>query len=205
MPEMSLPNRLQQQLAFLIEADKLKSILRQTSPIGCDETRRENSGEHSWYFALMAFTLVEYAEEEKPIDIFKVCQMALIHDIVEIDAGDSFVYDTVAMLDKAEREQKAADRIFGLLPTDQATHYRALWDEFEAQITPEARYAAAIDRLCGMFPNHYNNGGTWKRHGISAARVIERNQIIADSTPELWKMAEQWVAQAVANGWISEE
>jgi putative hydrolases of HD superfamily len=203
MPELFLPNRLQQQLAFLIEADKLKTILRQTSPIGCDETRRENSGEHSWYFALMAFTLVEHAKE--PVDIFRVCQMALIHDIVEIDAGDSFVYDTVAMLDKAEREQKAADRLFGLLPTDQATHYRMLWDEFEAQQTPEARYAAAIDRLCGMFPNFYNNGGTWKRHKISAARVIERNKIIADSTPDLWKMAEQWVAQAVENGWISEE
>jgi putative hydrolases of HD superfamily len=203
MSEISLPPRLAQQLAFLIEADKLKSILRQTSPIGCDETRRENSGEHSWYFALMAFTLVEHTKE--PVDIFKVCQMALIHDLVEIDAGDSFVYDTVAMQDKAEREQKAADRIFGLLPTDQAIHYRALWDEFELQETPEARYAAAIDRLCGMFPNYYNNGGTWKRHQISAARVIERNAIIKDTTPELWEMAEQWVAQAVANGWISKE
>jgi putative hydrolases of HD superfamily len=203
MSEISLPPRLTQQLAFLIEADKLKSVLRQTSPIGCDETRRENSGEHSWYFALMAFTLVEHSKE--PVDIFKVCQMALIHDLVEIDAGDSFVYDTVAMQDKAEREQKAADRIFGLLPTDQSIHYRALWDEFELQETPEARYAAAIDRLCGMFPNYYNNGGTWKRHQISAARVIERNAIIKDSTPELWEMAEQWVAQAVANGWISKE
>ena len=202
-PPFPISTRLEQQLAFLIEADKLKSVLRQTSPIGKDQERRENSAEHSWYFALMAFTLVEYNKE--PVDIFRVCQMALIHDLVEIDAGDSFVYDTNAMQDKAEREEKAADRLFGLLPDEQAHYYRALWDEFEAQVTPDSRYAATIDRLCGMFPNYYNQGGTWKRHQVSAARILERNHVIAENAPELWEIARHWVDEAVKNGWISEK
>jgi putative hydrolases of HD superfamily len=194
-------NRLQSQIQFLAEADRLKQILRKTRLIG--GSRLENSAEHSWHFALMALTLSEHAAEA--IDVLRVLKMAILHDLVEIDAGDSFVYDAAAMKDKAEREQAAADRIFGLLPADQARDYRALWDEFEAQQTPEAKFAAAIDRLCGMLPNFYNSGGSWKEHQISADRVTQRNQPIGAGAPAIWELAEGWIAEAVASGWIVTE
>ena len=169
-----------------------------TSTIG--GARRENSAEHSWHFALMAMTLVEHSKE--PIDVLKVLKIGLIHDLVEIDAGDSFVYSAEAMSGKEQREQKAADRIFGLLPEDQAVEFRALWDEFEEQKTPEARFAAAIDRLCGMMPNYKNEGGTWKAHNVSAERVKERNASIAEGAPALWEAARGWAEEAVERGWI---
>jgi putative hydrolases of HD superfamily len=196
---MEETSRLSQQLAFLAEADRLKTILRKTKLIG--DERLENSAEHSWHFALMALTLTEHAAAS--IDTCRVLRMALIHDLVEIDAGDSFVYDTTAMADKAEREQAAADRLFGMLPADQAESFRALWDEFEAQETPEAKFAAAIDRLCGMLPNYQNRGGSWKEHGISAAQITARNAPIADGSPALWEAASGWIQEAVQNGWIT--
>ena len=192
--------RLSQQLAFLAEADRLKTILRRTSLI--HDPRKENTAEHSWHFALMALTLAEHAPV--PLDLPRVLKIALIHDLVEIDAGDSFVYDTSAMADKREREEAAAERIFGLLPADQAAEYRGLWDEFEAQETPEARFAAAVDRLCGMLPNYKNSGGSWVEHGVSAARVAERNRPIGVGAPALWDVAEGWIREAVEKGWISE-
>jgi putative hydrolases of HD superfamily len=193
--------RLTQQLAFLAEADQLKRILRRTSLIGGD--RLENTAEHSWHFALLALTLAEYAPE--PLDLPRVLKIALIHDLVEIDAGDSFVYDSAAMADKAEREEAAAERIFGLLPADQAAQYRALWDEFEAQETPEARFAAAMDRLCGMLPNYKNQGGSWVEHGVTAAQVTQRNAPIGEGAPALWEVASGWITEAVARGWIQKE
>ncbi len=191
--------RLIQQLEFIAEADRLKSIFRKTKLIG--EVRYENSAEHSWHFALMALTLCEHAAEK--IDTSRVIQMALIHDLVEIDAGDTFVYDAKAMEGKAEREQMAADRIFGLLPSDQSESFRALWDEFEAQVTPESQFAAAIDRLCGMLPNYKNAGGSWKENKISAARVTERNQAIGIGSPALWELASGWIQEATEKGWIT--
>lgn len=193
--------RLTQQLAFLAEADRLKTVLRRTSLIGGE--RRENTAEHSWHFALMALTLAEHAPVA--LDLPRVLKLALIHDLVEIDAGDSFVYDTHAMADKHEREVRAAERIFGLLPDDQAREYRALWDEFEAQETPEARFAAAVDRLCGMLPNYKNQGGSWVEHGVSAARVRERNAPMGLGAPAVWAEAEGWIREAVERGWIVEQ
>jgi putative hydrolase of HD superfamily len=194
-----MTDRLSQQIAFLAEADRLKHVLRMTSTIG--GARRENSAEHSWHFALMAFVLAEHAKE--PIDLLKVLKIGLIHDLVEIDAGDSFVYSAEAMEGKAEREQAAADRIFGLLPADQTTEFRDLWDEFELQETPEAKFAAAVDRLCGMMPNYKNDGGTWREHAVSAARVGQRNAPIEDGAPALWDVASGWIAEAVEKGWIA--
>jgi putative hydrolase of HD superfamily len=191
---------LEKQLAFLIEADKLKCVERMTRLVGGG--RRENSAEHSWHVALMTLTLAPHSNV--PIDLPRTLSMLLIHDLVEIDAGDSFVYDTVAMADKAEREQAAATRIFGLLPADQATHYRALWDEFEAQETPEAKFAAAVDRLAGMLPNYQNEGGTWREHSVSAERVRERNAYIAEGSESLWNHVKTWVDDAVARGWLNE-
>ena len=192
-------DRLARQLAFLAEADQLKTILRRTSLIG--NARLENTAEHSWHFALMALTLAEHAPV--PLDLTRVLKIALIHDLVEIDAGDSFVYDTTAMADKAEREQAAAERIFGLLPDNQAAEYRALWDEFEEQETPEARFAAAVDRLCGMMPNYHNQGGSWTEHAVSATRVTERNAPIGNGAPAVWEVARGWIAEAVEKGWIA--
>ncbi|WP_309722870.1 HD domain-containing protein [Armatimonas sp.] len=193
-------SRLSQQLVFLAEADQLKRVLRRTSLIGGD--RLENTAEHSWHFALMALTLAEHAPVS--LDLTRVLKIALIHDLVEIDAGDSFVYDTSAMADKAEREEAAAKRIFNLLPADQATEYRVLWDEFEAQETPEAKFAAAVDRLCGMLPNYKNSGGSWVEHGVSAERVTARNAPIGVGAPALWDVARGWIAEAVEKGWIAE-
>lgn len=193
------PDRLTQQLAFLVEADRLKTILRRTSLVG--EERKENTAEHSWHFALMALTLAEHAVE--PIDLTRVLKIALIHDLVEIDAGDSFVYDTAAMEDKAEREQAAAERIFGLLPPDQAAEYRALWDEFEEQETPEAKFAAAVDRVCGMMPNYKNQGGSWKEHAVTARQVTQRNEPIGKGAPAVWEVTQGWIAEAVEKGWIT--
>src|SRR5688500_561209 len=163
--------RLQQQIQFLIEIDRLKQIFRQSSLM--DGSRLENDAEHSWHFAMMALILAEHAKES--IDISRVLRMALIHDIVEIDAGDSFVYDDAAMATKTMRELAAAERIFNILPDDQAREIRALWDEFEEQETPEARFAGAIDRLCGLLSNYQSGGGGWKRHNVSAGRIRARN------------------------------
>jgi putative hydrolases of HD superfamily len=185
-------------MEFLAEADRLKSILRKTKLIG--EARYENSAEHSWHFALMAFTLCEHARET--INVHKVVQMALIHDLVEIDAGDTFVYDSSAMKSKAALEIAAAERIFGLLPEDQAASFRALWDEFEAQETPESQFAAAIDRLCGLLPNYRNAGGSWKEHKISAEQVQARNHAIGIGSPALWEIASGWIQEATEKGWI---
>ncbi|HEX5324571.1 MAG TPA: HD domain-containing protein, partial [Capsulimonadaceae bacterium] len=141
--------RLSQQIAFIIETDKLKDILRRTYIMSGD--RLENSAEHSWQLALMATLLAEHSNE--PIDVAHVVKMVLVHDLVEIDAGDTYCYDVVAEQDKVEREERAADRIFGLLPADQGKQIRLLWEEFEARETPEARFAAAIDRLMPMLLN----------------------------------------------------
>jgi putative hydrolases of HD superfamily len=190
--------RLQQQIAFLVEIDRLKQVFRQSSLM--DGSRLENDAEHSWHFAMMALILAEHAKDE--INVSRVIQMALIHDIVEVDAGDSFVYDDAAMASKAERELRAAERLFNILPPDQAQNIRALWDEFEAQFSPEARFAAALDRLCGLLSNYQSQGGGWKRHKVPAHKIIARNSHIADGAPALWELAESFIADAVEQGWI---
>ena len=199
MPNVS---RLEQQLEFLRVVDALKRVERMTRLIQQpgEVARRENSAEHSWHLALMALMLVEHANE--PVDISRVLQMILIHDIVEIDAGDTFVYDTNAMTDKAER---AAERLFGMLPEDQKSEIFALWHEFEARETPEAKYASGLDRLAGMLPNAANNGGTWNEHSVSVEQVTRRNESIVTGSQAVWDHAKTWIEQAHSAGLIHSE
>jgi putative hydrolase of HD superfamily len=192
------PARLAQQLAFLVEIDKLKAVLRQTELI--DGSRRENSAEHSWHIATMAAVLHEYAVEA--VDERRVLHMLLIHDIVEVDAGDTFAFDVHANASKAEREQAAAARIFGLLPEDQGRELWALWEEFEAGVTAEARFANALDRLAGLISNYYNRGGSWRRFGISRDAVLRRMEPIRTGAPELWPFVLRVVEEAAADGAI---
>lgn len=190
-------DRLQQQMRFIIEADKLKEVFRQTLVTG--SRRAENSAEHSWHFALMIITLAEHSNHQ-PLDVLRVLKMVLIHDLVEIDAGDTFAYDTKNMADQHEREARAADRIFGLLPPDQTGEFRSLWDEFEARETPEARFAAACDRFHPMLLNCLTEGHAWRKHGITQDRVLARNAHIAEGSTGLWAYARRMIDEAVAGG-----
>lgn len=188
--------RLEQQLNFVVEIDRLKSVLRRS--LLCDGSRRENSAEHSWHLTAMAVLLVEYAAE--PVDVVRVLKMLLVHDVVEIDAGDTYAYDPQANQTRAAREEEAADRIFGLLPSDQTAEIRALWDEFEAARTAESRYALALDRLQPLLLNYHSDGVSWKQHGVTTAAVLERMQPIRSGTPELWSIVEKIVAEATGRG-----
>jgi putative hydrolase of HD superfamily len=191
--------RLAAQLDFILEIGKLKRVLRRSYIL--DGSRRENDAEHSWHLALMAAVLAEHAAE--PVDIGRVIRMLLIHDLVEIDAGDTSMYDADAHADKAEREERAADRIFALLPDDQAERFRALWDEFEARQTPEARFAAAIDRLQPQLLNDQTQGRLWREHGVTVDQVIARNRHMAEGAPALWDTARRLLDDAVAKGYLA--
>lgn len=169
--------RLDKQLKFLIEADKIKNVFRRT--YNADQSRKENSAEHSWHLALLALILSEYSNEE--IDKFKVMSMVIIHDLIEIDAGDTYVYDAEANKSKAEREQKAADRIFGILPDDQRDMIRALWEEFEERKTPEARFANVLDRFDPVILNHVGGGKAWREHEVTRTQAMEIHN--TDPTP----------------------
>lgn len=161
--------RLDKQIKFLLEADKIKNIFRRT--YNADEVRHENSAEHSWHLALMSLVLAEHSE--KDIDRFRVMSMLVVHDIIEIDAGDTYVYDTEANKTKAEREQKAADRIFGILPDDQRDFLRGLWEEFEECRTPEARFANMLDRLDPVMLNDFGGGKAWREHRVTRSQAME--------------------------------
>lgn len=190
--------RLERQLRFVVEIDRLKNVLRQT--LVCDASRRENSAEHSWHLAMMAVLLAEYAPAGT--DLIRSVKMALIHDIVEIDAGDAFCYDPEATAGKEERERIAADRLFSILPLDQAREMRDLWDEYEELSSPEARYANALDRLQPLLQNLETGGGTWRMHGVERDRVRERMQPIRAGMPELWPFVEHALERALAAGWV---
>lgn len=190
--------RLAQQLSFIVELDKLKSVMRQTLLI--DMSRRENSAEHSWHLATMAVLLEEYAEE--PVDLLRTMKMLLIHDVVEIDAGDTFAYDTAGYVDKDAREQKAAERIFGLLSPEQGREFRQLWEEFEARQTPESKYANALDRLQPLLHNERTQGGTWRIHNVTRDKVIKRMEPIKIGMPKIYPMVEKVIEEACAVGWI---
>ena len=190
------PRRLEAQLGFLLEADRLKTVLRR-NPL-TDGSRRENTAEHSWHLALFACVLAEHAAE--PVHLDRVIRMLLVHDLVEVDAGDTFAYDPAAHADKAEREHRAADRIFALLPDEQARDYRALWDEFEARATLEARFAFAVDRLQPILMNAAAEGLAWQEHGVHADQVRDYNRHIHDGAPELWRHAQRVIDDAVARG-----
>jgi len=191
---------LDSRLRFLREADQLKGVLRQSSIL--DGTRKENSAEHSWHLALMAQVLGGYAPPGS--DLSRVTAMLLIHDLVEIDAGDLFVYaDATAQARQEAAEHAAADRIFALLPAGQGRELRALWDEFEERRTPEARFARALDRLQPMLANYYLGGGTWQAHGIPASQVLEKVALIEDGSPALGDFARELVESAVRQGFLS--
>ena len=196
-----MKNRLDLQMQFLIEIDRLKSVLRRTRLF--DNSRQENVAEHGWHVAIMAMALAEYSNE--PIDVSKVVRMALVHDIVEIDAGDTFLYDEAAGKVKEEAERRAAERIFGLLPLDQAREIKSLWEEFEARNTPEARFAAAIDRLEPMLQNALTAGHAWKEHDVRKSQVLGKNRPIVEAgSRELWRFAEGLIENAVREGHLRE-
>jgi putative hydrolases of HD superfamily len=188
--------RLQQQLAFAIEIDKLKEVLRQTRLL--TNERRENSAEHSWHIALLAILLAEYASE--PVDVLHVVKMLLIHDLVEIDAGDTFAYSAEPRAEQALREGLAAQRIFGLLPADQQTEFLALWDEFEASLTAEARFANALDRFMPFLHNFHGNGGTWRLFDVRYEQVLERMDPVRTGSPMLWDVVQALLDRAVEQG-----
>jgi putative hydrolase of HD superfamily len=186
--------RFEKQIRFVVEIDKLKQILRQT--ITMDASRRENSAEHCWHLAMMAILLLEYAEN-KEIDLLRTLKMVLVHDLVEIDAGDTYCYDSEGAQHQTERERMAADRVFNLLPEDQANHLRALWDEFEAQKTPEAQFAVALDRLQPLLNNYHTQGKVWQQNGIHSHQVYKRMLPIKEGSSILWKYASELIEDAL--------
>jgi putative hydrolase of HD superfamily len=198
---MSDTARLQRQIGFILEIDRLKQVLRQTFTI--DKSRQENSAEHSWHIALMAIILSEYAENLR-IDVFRVVKMLLIHDLVEIGAGDTFCYDDHAREDQPERELQASKRIFNLLPVDQAQQLQSLWEEFEARQTLNSRFANALDRLQPLLNNYYTDGKMWQKHGVKRHQIVARNRPIEEAAPELWRYASRLIEDAVARGILTE-
>lgn len=193
--------RLARQLEFLLEADRLKGVLRQSYVLGGE--RKENSAEHSWHVALMAVVLAEHAPSE--VDLPRVVRMLLVHDVVEIDAGDAYFYDAAANAAKDGRERLAATRLFGLLPPDQAAELRAAWEEFEAGETPEARFAKGMDRLMPLLHNHRTRGRSWQEHGIRRHQVAERLlPDLAKAGSVLLELAQTLIDDAVRHGWLAE-
>lgn len=193
--------RFGKQLEFLVEIDKMKGVLRRTILI--DKSRSETDAEHSWHFALMALVLMEYADED--IDINRVIKMALVHDLVEVYAGDTFAYDKKGYEDKEQRELEAADKIFGLLPSDQAGILRGLWDEFEAANTKEAQYANAIDRLQPLINNYKTEGHTWHACGqaVTSAQVYKRMEPLRSAAPEIWDFVEFVIRDSIQKGYLA--
>ncbi|MEV7908391.1 HD domain-containing protein [Streptomyces anulatus] len=192
-------DRLHTQLAFAMEIDKLRRVVRRNTLM--DGSRRENDAEHSWYVGMLAMILAEHAPPGTDLD--KVIAMLLVHDIVEIDAGDTFIYDAGAVEAQLGIERKAADRIFGLLPEDQAVRLRALWDEFEERKTPEARFAKALDRIAPIMANHHNEGGTWSLYKVTAEQVLEKVKIIEEGSPTLGSYATEIIELSVSRGHLA--
>ncbi|MDH3753472.1 MAG: GNAT family N-acetyltransferase [Acidimicrobiia bacterium] len=186
-------------LEFILDLDRLKTVVRASLLV--DGTRRENTAEHSWHLAMIAMTLAPLATE--PIDLARVITILLVHDIVEIDAGDTYIYDEAGAASKLEREQAAADRIFGLLPNGEGAALRELWDEYEQRVTPEGRFAYACDRLQPLLLNLASGSSSWQRHDITVDRVRAVNSPIADASPELWQIAKALLDEAVATGTLA--
>lgn len=194
------PSRLEQQINFILEIDKLKSIIRRSYLL--NKERCENTAEHSWHLAMMALVLTEHANE--PVDPLRVIKMVLVHDIVEIDAGDTFAYDEVGALDKHEREDRAAKRIFGLLPPDQQAEFRELWDEFEDKETADAKFANALDRLMPLLHNYHTAGKGWQENSVRQEQVRKLNARIVDGSTPLWEYVDSIITDSVARGYLAE-
>ena len=196
-------SKVEQQVSYLLELDKLKAIYRKAL-IKCDNNRYENSAEHSWHAAMAAIVLAEHLPQT--VNLLTVVHMLLIHDIVEIDAGDTFAFGEQGDLDaQHQKEVDAANRIFGLLPEQQAETFIAVWQEFEQGETAEAQYAKTIDRLMPFIQNMQNEGGSWKQHGISKSQVIKRNQHTQFVSDSLWQYITAQMDLAVLNGWLLNE
>ena len=193
--------RVKKQVAFILEADKEKNILRQTHLSG--HGRRENDAEHAWHMAMMIYLLKEYANAE--FDLAKTMMMALIHDIVEIDAGDTYAYDTAGLATQAEREEKAAERIFGLLPDDQRDELRGLFEEFEANETPEARFAHVMDNFQPLLLNNANDGGDWRAHRVSRSQVWGRQAKTELGSAEIWEYTRELIEENIRKKNIKED
>lgn len=201
LPLPGVDERLARQLAFVRTLDALKQVYRQT--ILLDGSRRENSAEHSWHLAMMVPLLLEYAATPG-LDRERVLRLVLLHDVVEIDAGDVLCYDEAARALQPAREARAAERIFGLLPPEQAAELHALREEFEAQATPAAQFAAALDRFQPLLHNYCTQGHAWRRHGIKRSQVLARNAHIGRGAPRLWELAQRMIDDAVARGWLAD-
>lgn len=193
--------RLKQQIQFITEIDKIKHIFRQTYL--ADAGRKENDAEHSWHLALMAVLLQEYAEEK--VDISRVVSMVLIHDLVEIDAGDTYAYDEAAALTKKDREKKAAARIFGLLPEDQGVQMRALWEEFEEYETPDAVFAHMLDNVQPLLLNDASEGKSWVEHQVKKSQVYKRNRRTGESSVVIWEYVKQLIEKHVQEGHLIDD
>ena len=196
-------SRFEKQLEFLIEADKMKNIFRQNNIY--DNTRAENDAEHSWHIALFAIVLHEHADtKSSPVDLSRVVKMCVIHDLVEVYAGDTYAYDEKGNESKLERERSAADKLFGMLPTEQNEEMRQLWEEFDAMETPDAQFASALDRFQSFVANCQTDGHVWKTHGVSRDQIYKRIEIVKISAPGLWGFVEEKIADAIEKGWLSE-
>lgn len=193
--------RFEKQVAFILEADKEKNILRQTHLSG--HGRRENDAEHAWHMAIMIYLLKEYANEK--IDLAKTMMMALIHDIVEIDAGDTYAYDSEGLKTQKEREERAAERIFGMLPEDQQKELRSLFEEFEAYETPESKFAHSMDNFQPLLLNNSNNGGDWKAHGVCKSQIMKRHALTKLGSDVIGDYSEKLIDENVRKGNLRDE
>ena len=191
--------RFNRQVKFVLEIDKLKQISRRTTLL--DRSRQENSAEHSWHIALIVLVLSEYANEDH-LDHLQVIKLLLAHDLVEIDAGDTYCYDESGLQDQKAREMKAANRIFNILPEDQAKSFRALWDEYEDRKTPESRFANALDRFQPLLHNYFTKGHTWRQHGIQKKQVLSRMQPVDEGASFLWNYVVTLIDDAVEKGFL---
>lgn len=195
-----MKTELDRQIDFILEIDKLKQVNRRSYLL--DGSRTENTAEHSWHVAVAAMLL---APDDGSLNVSHVVKMLLVHDIVEIDAGDTFLYDEAGTAIKAEQEQKAADRLFNILPQDQARELRALWDEFEERSTPEAQFARGLDRFMPLMHNYFTQGKTWREHNVTVDKVLQQNSIIDDASHELWRFASALINDAVAKGYLQKK
>ncbi len=192
---------LEKRIAFILELDKAKEVFRQSYLV--DGSRRENDAEHSWHLAVMAILLADYANE--PIDVAHTVEMVLFHDVIEIDAGDTYAYDEAGNATKREREVKAADRIYGMLPDAQRDELRVLWEEFEEMETPESKFANMLDRLQPLLLNDASGGKSWEEHGVKKSQVLSRNERMHEGSEILWELAKNLIEENVRRGHIIDE
>lgn len=198
---ISMDDRLKEQIDFILEIDKMKEILRQNYL--ADGSARENDADHSWHLAMMALILSEYSNEK--VDVARVVPMVLTHDLVEIDAGDTYAYDEAGALTKEKREKAAADRIFGILPKEQGTWMRGLWDEFEACNTPESKFAHVLDNSLPLFLNHAAGGISWKEHKVKRSQIYKRNRITGDGSAKIWEYMQELIQENINKGNIIDD